>query len=863
MILVVFSQGLFGCLKSAGKTSVVSKMKRYQHVILKPVRLKNLALDFVFGFCLAPPSEPVLSLPKGRGPGGLLPGCKIRKTVKNLIGLPIGGDMIDPMATTTFEKFLPTMQENSKTVRNTYISFLTLTTFIWISIESVTHRMLLIPDENLTLPLIQVKIPIVGFFWAAPFLLVLFQLYFQVHVFRFARDLAKVRDDAKKQMESAGNDDGDGAKAKKKAAVIDSITDIPSDWKSQLQGNLFTWNFIDQKSRYEFHVVLSSFIVALSFYWYGVLVLLRVQWVFLPHHHSALTTTHFSIVLFSLAISFYFRRKVERLKENSGNKVWKKKFWWLYYFPGYFLAVLGFYFTLVMSWSVLEIPFTEKENERRFGMFTWPAETWLVCFSEGVDETDKKLESNNNANNREGNPQDGQADQETSKKIRKDDPCWYSWRLPLHIFDSVDENEKEENQWLHFKISEVVVRNLNLEEAKLAIGPSEAVKAALIVKEDEALSEEEREQKLLAKYDSLNLKGRHLEFAKFRSADLRKVDLRKANLQGADFYTAKLQDADFREANMEGANLALTKLEGANLMKANLSSANMSASILKGANLRSLQATGLKMAGAHLHGANLQGANLMGGEFNSAQFQGAILSSTKLQGANLQWSNLQGTNLSFVNLQGADLTKANLEAANLEGASIQGAILGETKIYGAIFLLSSAKNYWKFDEKDIEKWALGMGPRVKLKFKETMLKRKGIKTVLPELDGVNGEPIIAHEVEEWKNEGVKTLLEINKALFFNMRQLSKNKRGVMEELMQLIKPNNEKKRQFQPIFQNLYFEQQKTWNKLLCDYPFLRKQKLEGTNMPTLGFISIFPHAPYFSKEEVQAAIKKCEKAKP
>jgi hypothetical protein len=66
-----------------------------------------------------------------------------------------------------FDTILPTVQENSKTVRNTYISYLAVAAYIWLTIESITHRHLLIPDERLALSVIGLKLPVVGFFGIA------------------------------------------------------------------------------------------------------------------------------------------------------------------------------------------------------------------------------------------------------------------------------------------------------------------------------------------------------------------------------------------------------------------------------------------------------------------------------------------------------------------------------------------------------------------------------------------------------------------------------------------------------------------------------------------------------------------------
>ena len=63
----------------------------------------------------------------------------------------------------TFNNHLEAVKENSKTVRNIYISYLGFATYIWLTAESVTHLQLLIPKEGLSLPIIGVKLGVVEF----------------------------------------------------------------------------------------------------------------------------------------------------------------------------------------------------------------------------------------------------------------------------------------------------------------------------------------------------------------------------------------------------------------------------------------------------------------------------------------------------------------------------------------------------------------------------------------------------------------------------------------------------------------------------------------------------------------------------
>jgi hypothetical protein len=81
------------------------------------------------------------------------------------------------------------IKEDSKTLRNSYISYLSLAAFVWMIVESITHRQLLIPSESIQLPIFGLGIPVTTFFSIAPVVLLLFYSYFLIHTIRLATAL--------------------------------------------------------------------------------------------------------------------------------------------------------------------------------------------------------------------------------------------------------------------------------------------------------------------------------------------------------------------------------------------------------------------------------------------------------------------------------------------------------------------------------------------------------------------------------------------------------------------------------------------------------------------------------------------------
>ena len=172
----------------------------------------------------------------------------------------------------------------------------------------------------------------------------------------------------------------------------------------------------------------------------------------------------------------------------------------------------------------------------------------------------------------------------------------------------------------------------------------------------------------LADFRGSELYNANFNFARMQGADLSFTSLQRAKLRGAT-----LQGVDLRSANLEGANLSKARMQGANLSRAILQGADLTLARLQGADLRRAKLQGADLSFAKLQGANLWSANLRGADLSSAKLQGAELSHARLLGANLRIANLEGAKLNFARLQGADFRAANLQGAEFYLVSITGA----------------------------------------------------------------------------------------------------------------------------------------------------------------------------------------------
>jgi len=145
-----------------------------------------------------------------------------------------------------------------------------------------------------------------------------------------------------------------------------------------------------------------------------------------------------------------------------------------------------------------------------------------------------------------------------------------------------------------------------------------------------------------------------VEPVKLRGRSLRGASLAGALLPGADLREAQLQSAILTDAQLQGADLSTAQLQGADLREAQLQDADLRKAQLEGAILVAAQ------QGAVLAAARLQGAIL-----TDAHLQAAVLSITQLQGADLRFAQLHGADLRSAVLSGGDLRFAVLSGADL------------------------------------------------------------------------------------------------------------------------------------------------------------------------------------------------------
>ncbi len=190
-------------------------------------------------------------------------------------------------------------------------------------------------------------------------------------------------------------------------------------------------------------------------------------------------------------------------------------------------------------------------------------------------------------------------------------------------------------------------------------------------------------QEGLKQIEPINLKDRSLRHAEMYKTILTGADLRGAQLQEANLREARLQSTDLRKANLHGADLLDAQLQGANLLGTDLQSAHLTGAHLHSAHLEGAHLEGANLRSAHLEGTYLLGTHFEGAYLGFAYLRGALSRGAYFQGADMERAQLQGANLEAAKLQGTNLESAHLEGTYLEDAQLRGSVLDSAALYGA------------------------------------------------------------------------------------------------------------------------------------------------------------------------------------
>jgi uncharacterized protein YjbI with pentapeptide repeats len=483
--------------------------------------------------------------------------------------------------TKNLDALLASLNTSAERFQTLWFSFLGLTLYFAIAALTTTHKDLLLGEPQ-SLPILNIKVPLLPFYVIAPLLYWVFHFYLLMMLVLLTRTAAEFDE----QLRSTIRDETERER-----------------YRARVENALFLQLFIGMKGeRSGVNALLLATIAIITIVLAPLATMVLMQMRFLPYHHFRITWGHRGFVLadvFLIVIMtspVIYSRGVTRAPVMAG-ALGRRSRW---------LTVATVYTLVTLSLLPLACWLSLKEG--RWAGEPWPSfHQWRWWAGEPLQfET-------------------GKPDYESTKNgvvfgLFPD-------RLILWNEILVGETRLEGIK------KEIASRNgdfiptINLEYRDL--------QGAL-------LNDSDRRgvSFLAAAMQGATLSSTRLDGASLFTARLQGADLRNAQLQGADLSSAQLQGADLEGAQLQGARLYSAQLSGADLRGAQLQGATLQRALLQGADLRHTRLQGADLSRAQLQGADLGSAQLQGAALRFARLQGA-----SLEGANLTDSEFEETSV--------------------------------------------------------------------------------------------------------------------------------------------------------------------------------------------------------------------------
>jgi uncharacterized protein YjbI with pentapeptide repeats len=516
---------------------------------------------------------------------------------------------IDPFDVEALEKSL---NDSATRVSTIWVSFLIFSLYLLTAATTVTHRQLFLA-EPVKLPVLNIDLPLWGFFFLAPILFVILHAYVLLQVVLLARTAAAYNEAIKKVADRDGLSNEENASLRQRLANT-LFAQILAGSPREREG-AFGW--------------LLNAMAWITLAIAPILILLTFQFMFLPYHSHLATWAHRVLILLEFALAFQLWPLVLRPDRDFR---WPNFRWRPRETAGHLLGLLGpsgdwrnslrglssrvIPFTSTLLFVLISLSLASFPGEPHVNIFTGQSVDHVQCrrwINQKFDFADLRFD-------RLVLPQVNAVDRATLEKIEQ---ATSKDREQAHLGERTRVLRERDFNCGDFYRADL--RRVDLSGARLRN----------------------------ADLDDAKLSG-----ASFFRAEVQGARLNRAQLQGSSLAQAKFQGASFSGAQLQGADLDDIELQGASLGGAQLQGASLDLAQLQGAGFAYANLQGAWLAYAQLQGASLEVANLQGAILNLAQLQGASLDFADFRGASLLEAELQGARLRGASLDHADLRKA-------------------------------------------------------------------------------------------------------------------------------------------------------------------------------------------------------------
>jgi uncharacterized protein YjbI with pentapeptide repeats len=459
-------------------------------------------------------------------------------------------------------KGLEHVSDISRHARTNFFAVIVACVYCWLTIATTTDVALLLNSSSTPLPIIQTAVPLAGFYWAAPILLLALYIYLHLYLQRMWESLAAL---------PAVFPDGRG------------LDEHAYPWLLTGLVRACFPKLMTSRSP------MSALQNAVSIFFAWCLVPLTVGlfwWRYLPRHDWWGSAFHIAVFVVACTFAWIsYRLAIETLKNRNPLDQPSPPLW-QYYLSG-----------------------TRAKPGRWRGptVSVWIVMPFLVLTSVAVEAPKTGIDVIDDALSHLGARADLFEVEITDKPatwVRGNPYNTLPQRVRLSGSDLRNANA-ERTFFANADLRDADLFNATLENADL--------QSATLASANLRNADLDGVSLVNANLWLADARGARLNGADLRYAHLRGVRFFGASLEGAHLFGADLADAELRTARLNTANLSSARLQGTDLRKANLNGARLVNAVLTGARLQ-----GAALKDADISGADFTGAKIHQNQLNAA-----------------------------------------------------------------------------------------------------------------------------------------------------------------------------------------------------------------------------------------------------
>lgn len=503
------------------------------------------------------------------------------------------------------------LDKSSKVNRSLGLSFVALMFYILLIIASTTDLMLFLPDEKVNLPIVDVELPLKGFYAVTPFLVLIFHFNLLINLYHHRKRFIALRE------------------AEGQTPDYDQL-------------HPFLFNYLDRyPKRFGLRLLLRSLIL-ISLFFFPFLNVLLMQYRFAAYHDFQISMLQMAASILSGMLMLAFYRMIVDTPGNGEDSTDNQRestdgFWGRFFErrrvlssvnAAWFSTIAGFLFAVFMGGVAIYLHLSKTSDRVTPSEYAWLIPSIdLTYYVDEVNQVDEGL-------------------------------------VMKYVNDSTEVDEAKEmairNHGKGYKLMNRDFRYAVMPGINLCNTDAEGA--------DFRFADLNR-----SKFSNSNMVGVRFEGSDLRRVQMQRANLEGVNLSevdGRDLILTHFEEANLDYAQLQNLNFRGARMKGAYFNDAQLENVNLSAAHLQGVSFSDAKLQGAKLVFAQLQGVDFSFAQLQGADLSYAQLQASYLIQAHLQGANLAGAQLQGANLALAQLQGANLAGAHLQGAFLDSCNV-------------------------------------------------------------------------------------------------------------------------------------------------------------------------------------------------